>query len=81
MLSISLVVDFLFFLFFFFLNIYTIPLNWIRAKKRSAWRHDRLRTLEQEAAAAQRTIHAMNMVQDDSTKKNEVSDYSLFELL
>lgn len=34
----------------------------IRAKKRGAWRHNRVKTLEQEAADA-----------DDLTKKNEVS--------
>lgn len=34
----------------------------IRAKKRGAWHHNRVKTLEQEAADA-----------DDLTKKNEVS--------
>lgn len=51
----------------------TVSLHLIRAKKRAAWRQNRLRTLEQDAAAAQQTIQSMNKVPEDSTKKNEVS--------
>lgn len=45
----------------------------IRAEKRAAWRQNRLKTLEEEAAAAKQTIQSMNKVTDDLTKKNEVS--------
>lgn len=49
--------------------------RWInfRAQKRSAWRHERLKTLEQDAAIAQQMIKTMNETADNFADKNEVS--------
>lgn len=53
---------------------FIVSLHSIRAEKRAAWRQNRLKTLEEEAAAAQQMIQSMDKVTDDDlTKKNEVS--------
>lgn len=52
--------------FFFFL------LNYHRAEKRSAWRHERIKTLEKDAAIAQQMIRTMNEATDTFADKNEV---------
>lgn len=52
---------------------FIVSLHSIRAEKRAAWRQNRLKTLEEEATAAQQMIQSMDKVTDDLTKKNEVS--------
>lgn len=43
-----------------------------RGEKRSAWRHERLKTLEKDAAIAQQMIKTMNETVDTFADKNEV---------